>query len=88
MRSVNKPRGQSVSNVKAVPTKGMVSFANAKNRIEGMANFLGNIAEAQGTLEEEEKKSQPLPAVVKPAIITNTANIKKPVQQVVQRATQ
>ena len=88
MRSANKPRGQSVSNVKSVPAKGMISFANAKNRIEGMANLLGNIAEAKGTLEEEEKKSQPLPAMVKPAIITNTTNIKKPVQQVVQRPAQ
>ena len=34
----------------------MVSFANAKNRIEGMANILGNIADTKGPLEEEEKK--------------------------------
>jgi hypothetical protein len=35
----------------------MVTFANAKNRIEGMSNLLGNIAEAKGNHEEEEKKS-------------------------------
>ena len=61
MRSSNKPRGKSV--VAATPiqiqSKGMVSFANANYRIEGMANFLGKIAESQGTLEEEEKKSLP-----------------------------
>jgi hypothetical protein len=35
----------------------MVTFANVKNRIEGMSNLLGNIAEAKGKHEEEEKKS-------------------------------
>jgi hypothetical protein len=35
----------------------MVSFANAKTRLEGMANLLGNIAEATGPIEEEEKKT-------------------------------
>lgn len=57
MRSTNKPRGNSVAPVSNhKPAKGMVTFAIAKNRIEGMSNLLGNIAEAKGTLEEEEKK--------------------------------
>jgi hypothetical protein len=35
----------------------VATFTSAKNRIQGMSNFLGNIAEANGKLEEEEKKS-------------------------------
>jgi hypothetical protein len=48
MRSSNKPRGKSVvpSQVQT-PAKAIVTFANAKNRIEGMSNLLGNIAEAR-----------------------------------------
>ena len=82
MRSSNKPRGQSVSLVpRAAPVKGAVftSFANAKNRIEGMANMLSNIGEeVKG--EEEEMKGPPAQLlVVKQTPVNNTA--KKPVQQ-------
>jgi hypothetical protein len=32
-------------------------LTNAKNTLEGMSNLLGNIVEAKGPLEEEEKKT-------------------------------
>ena len=67
----------------------MVTFANAKNRIEGMSNLLGNIAEAKGALEEEEKKSS-IPSeivILKPSIKKITATThQKPPQNTVQKA--
>jgi hypothetical protein len=35
----------------------MVSFANAKTRLEGMENLLGNIAEAQGQSRRKKKRA-------------------------------
>jgi hypothetical protein len=45
MKSNNQKRGQSV--VKESNNKGVrITFAGAKNKMDGISNFLGNISEA------------------------------------------
>ena len=82
MRSSNKQRGKSVAPTpNPTQNKGIASFVNAKSKIEGMANLLGNIAEAQGTQEEEKKGFVPEPQVVKQGTTVQPASSKSTLTQ-------